>query len=188
MLTLKGKKTTLEEFSRKHLEDPRYMDWLRDLDVIATINRIEYMLPIDPAIVPEYVASLQASDTEAFFAILDENGEFVGTARIAHIDWRMGVGNIGVMIGDKQSWGKGLATDVVRTLADYAFNLLSLRKLISAPSGGNVGMCRCFEKVGFRREGCIRQDLLIRGEYFDRICYGMFRDEFEAANKDAESV
>ena len=50
MLTIHGEKTYLLEFGKQHLENPDYYSWLRDLDVIQGINRLEYLLSIDPIV------------------------------------------------------------------------------------------------------------------------------------------
>lgn len=177
MLTIHGEKINLVEFTDEHLANPRYYEWLRDLDVMMNVRKLDYLLPMKKEAVVDYVHDLQASDREAFFAIHTKDDVFIGTTRIAYIDWRLGTGDVGILIGEKNMWGKGLATDVVKTLAMYAFEVLSLRKLYSAPDAEHVAMCKCFEAVGFQKEGRIRKDILKNGVYHDRHYYGLFRDE-----------
>lgn len=186
MLTIEGLRTRLVEFSHALHNTDAYFCWLRDKDVMRNVNRLEYLLPISRDVVDRYVADMTVSDRDAFFAVhCKEDDAFIGTVRIAHIDWRLGIGDIGVLIGDRSYWGRGLATDAVRALVGYGFDYLSLRKLISHPTATNVAMCKCFEGVGFKREGRIRKSLLIGGEYQDAILYGIFRDEFRRKQKQA---
>jgi RimJ/RimL family protein N-acetyltransferase len=180
MLTLAGIRVRLVEFTAAIHNNEKYFGWLRDMEIMRNVNRLEYLLPISRDVVDRYVSDVTTSDREAFFAIESAVDDvFIGTIRIAHIDWRMGQGDIGVMIGDRGYWGRGLATDAVSTLVGYGFEVLSLRKMISHPTATNVAMCKCFERVGFRREGRIRKSLLIGGKYQDAILYGIFRNEFE---------
>jgi len=178
MLELTGRKVLLREFSKTHLEDPLYFGWLRDPEVMIPIYRLEYLMPMSIDAVRAYVESLWSSGRDCFFAIHDKaSGQFIGTQRIGHIDWRTGVGDIGVLIGDRGSWGKGYATDAVATACAYAFTTLSLRRLTAGTPASNQAMCRCFARLGFKEEGRLRGQLLIRGKYEDHVLFGLLAEE-----------
>lgn len=180
MLELIGHKVVLREFSRDHLNDPSYFQWLRDIEVVTPIYRLEYLLPMSPDVLRTYVESLWGSGRDCFFAVHDkESGKFVGTQRIGHIDWRSGIGDIGVLIGDRTCWGRGYATDAVRVACDYAFRILSLRKLTGGTPESNVAMHRCFGRIGFKEEGRLRKQLLIRGQHEDHVLYGLLKGELQ---------
>lgn len=180
MLELTGRKTILREFSRDHLDDPSYFQWLRDPEVAIPIYRLEYLLPLSKDAVRKYVESLWNSGRDCFFAIHEKGtGKFIGTQRIGHIDWRSGVGDIGVLIGDRASWGQGYATDAVRAACGYSFEVLSLRRLTGGTPASNEAMCRCFQRLGFREEGRLRNQLLIRGRHEDHVLYGILKEEFQ---------
>ena len=178
MIEIKGEKIILREFTREHLHHPNYFNWLRDVEVVPSIYRIEYMLNTDFAEVEEYYNNLVKNKQDMLFAIHKlEDDAFVGTQKIGHINWRTGLADMGVMIGDKTCWGKGIAKDAFRTAAKYAFEELSIRKLFGGTLSTNVAMCKCFESIGFKEEGRFRKQLLFKGEYVDHIAYGLFKDE-----------
>lgn len=180
MLELKGNKILLREFTKRNLKDPRYHAWLRDLDVVKTIGRLEYLLPIEFNEIKDYVDNLLHSKNDYFFAIYyKENNEFIGTQRIGHIDWRLRTADIGIMIGNKDYWGKGIAKDAVSIACKYAFKVLGLRKLTGGTAVSNPAMCKCFERLGFKLEGRLRKKLLIEGKYVDHMLYGVFKKEFK---------
>lgn len=184
MLILEGKEIILKEFTKDNLHDSRYFAWLRDIEVIRTIYRLEYLLPIQFSEVESYVENLQKSKNDCLFAIYyKKDNQFIGTQRIGHIDWRAGLADMGIMIGNRQYWGKGLATDALSVSCDYAFNELSLRKLTGGTPASNIAMYKCFEKIGFKREGSLRKNLLISGKYIDHYLYGLFRKEFRSYGK-----
>lgn len=179
-LELAGHKVVLREFSRDHLEDPRYFAWLRDPEVMLPVYRMEYLMPMSMETVRTYVESLWKSGRDCFFAIHEKaSGDFIGTQRIGHIDWRSGIGDIGILIGDRGAWGKGYATDAVATACAYAFRTLSLRRLTAGTPASNEAMCRCFRRLGFGEEGRLRQQLLLRGQYEDHVLFGLLKDEFQ---------
>jgi len=184
MPTLSGERVELRDFSPAHLDDPRYAGWLADPEVVKTIYRLEYLLPCPPEEIRDYASRLMRSRNDGFFAIhWREDGRFVGTLRIGHIDWRAGLGDIGILVGDRDFWGRGIATEAVALACDHSFRYLSLRKLTGGTPATNTAMCRCFERLGFRREGTLRRQLLLGGEFVDHALYGLFRDEFQGAKR-----
>lgn len=179
MLKIYGDKVILKEFTKENLYDERYFSWLRDIEIITQIYRLDYLLPLDFSNVEEYVKSLWNSKNDCFFAVYyKENDQFIGTIKIGHINWRTGIADLGIMIGEKDFRGKGLSEDIMICAIKYAFKTLSLRKLTGGTSALNVAMQKCFEKLGFIKEGVIRSQLLIDGEYIDHILYGIFKSEF----------
>lgn len=178
MLELTGEKVVLREFSKENLYDKRYQQWLRDLDVVTSIYRMEYLMPLDFSTIEKYVVDMLASDKDAFFAIYHRSSQmFIGTFRIGHINWRSGVGDVGIMIGDKEFWGQGLGKETLKLGIQYAFKTLSLRKLTGGTPRSNKSMCSCFEKAGFLQEGIKRKELLIAGNYDDHMLYGLLKEE-----------
>ena len=180
MLELTGRKIFLREFTQEHLNDPKYFGWLRELETVLPIYRVEYLLPLSFDSLRAYVESLWKSGRDAFFAIHDkDSGKFVGTQRIGHIDWRSGIADLGVLIGDRSCWGRGYATDAIHTACRYAFDTLSLRRLTGGTPASNDAMCRCFRRLGFHEEGRLRQQLLIRGRYDDHVLFGLLKEEHQ---------
>jgi|ERR1041385_3378848 RimJ/RimL family protein N-acetyltransferase len=188
MLRLDGEKIYLQEFAPENLADGRYHAWLRDLDVVRGIYRLEYLMPIQYSEIEEYANNLMQSETDCFFAIYAKaTDDFIGTLRIGHIDWRVGRGDIGILIGDKNYWGRGIATDAVNVACRYAFKELSLRRLTGGTISTNEAMCRCFERAGFKQEGRLREHLLVGGVLVDHVLFGLLKDEFIKRDDQGES-
>ena len=136
-------------------------------------------MPIQFSEVEKYVHTVLNSKNDCFFAIYHkETDEFIGTQRVGHIDWRAGIGDIGVLVGNKNYWGKGIATQAVDIACNYAFSVLSLRKLTGGTPDSNVAMCKCFERVGFKQEGRLRKQLLMQGTYCDHMLFGLLKDDY----------
>jgi len=179
MLELTGQHVLLREFTKDHLHDPAYFRWLRDLEVVIPIYRTEYLLPLQFDRVVAHVESLWKSGKDCLFAVHDcATGAFIGTQRIGHIDWRSGVGDIGVLIGERQFWGRGIATEAVSLACEHAFQTLSLRRLTGGTPASSEAMCRCFKRLGFKEEGRLRGQLLLRGKYEDHVLFGLLKDQF----------
>ncbi|UXY39816.1 GNAT family N-acetyltransferase [Streptomyces albidocamelliae] len=58
---------------------------------------------------------------------------------------------------DPTAHGRGLGTDAVRTLARHLIHECGYHRLIIDPAADNTVAIRCYEKVGFRPVGIMRQ-------------------------------
>lgn len=179
MFTLEGKISYLVPFEEKHLNDKNYLKWLRDYEVIKSINRLDYVCPVSFEAVKEYCERVIKSKNDIFLAIcLKENNKFIGTIKVNNINWYTRIADIGILIGEKKYWGKGVATDSVYAVSKYLFEILGMRKLTAGLMQINLAMQRVFEKLGFQVEGKLRKTDWFEGKYIDHIYMGCFRDEF----------
>ena len=87
------------------------------------------------------------------------------------------------------SWGfylvpglpRGNGTRLGRTALHFAFRELRLHKLSGEVLAHNDASLRFHEKLGFRREGVLRQHRLVNGEWQDYICFGLLAREWAAS-------
>ena len=75
------------------------------------------------------------------------------------------------------SWGRGYATDALRLAIAFAFETLDLARLEADIDPRNEASCRLVERVGFLREGLLRQRWHVAGEVTDSAMFGLLRDE-----------
>lgn len=181
-LRLEGRVTYLVPFSERHLRDPRYLSWLRDYEVAKTIGRPEFLTEISFKEIEGYFRRISQSENDLFFALhMRQDDVFIGTAKAGHIDRDAGIADIGIIIGSRDRWGQGLATDALQCLCAYMFGARGMRRLTAGAMAVNPAMIRVFEKLGFRREGTLRQHVPFEGGYTDHVLLGCFRDEFVSA-------
>lgn len=57
---------------------------------------------------------------------------------------------IGLLIGEKQYWNKGIGTEAVTLMLDYAFYTLEIPEVILAVKEGNINAIKLYEKLGFK--------------------------------------
>lgn len=77
-------------------------------------------------------------------------------------------------------WGRGYATEMLRPAIDFAFNVLDLERLEADIDPRNEASCRLVERVGFIREGLLRERWRVAGEVTDSAMYGLLRREYAA--------
>ncbi len=177
-----GKLTYISYFRDIHLNDPSYYEWVTDIEVVRYIGREEYLTKIPFSEVQQYVWDMWDNKFCEFLAVHEnENDKFVGTAKVNFMNdrgFKNRIADIGIMIGDKNSWGKGLATDVLRTVSNFAFKELGVHKLTAGAMSPNIAVIKAFKRIGFIEEGTLRQQLLKEdGEFCDHILLGCFKSE-----------
>lgn len=180
-MLIQGQRIHLVLFEQQHLIAPEYLGWLQDSNVVRYIGRDELLEGVSFPQIEDYVKQLWANRNCWFLAIYhSESGVFIGTAKINFFNERgrrNGLADVGMMIGEKDFWGQGLATDVLRTLSRFAFNELGARKLSAGAMSLNGAMINAFLRVGFTKEGCLRQHSWVEGGFCDHVIIGCLRGE-----------
>ncbi|MBK8799824.1 MAG: GNAT family N-acetyltransferase [Anaerolineales bacterium] len=80
---------------------------------------------------------------------------------------------------DGSAWGQGFATEAAGALLQWAFNTLDLNRVQSEADTRNAASGRVLEKLGFLREGTLRENCIVDGEASDSWVYGLLRREWE---------
>ena len=75
--------------------------------------------------------------------------------------------------------GKGIMTDCVAALTDYAFEMLNLNRVCIYCAVGNEKSRAIPTRLGFTQEGILREEQCLYGVYHDLAVYGMLRREWE---------
>jgi len=179
-LEIDGVITRLVPFAPRHRDDPDYLAWLRDPEVVRTLNLPDYLAaPVPAEAVRAYCDRVMASDTDLFFAIEARDPKaFVGTLKLGAVNALTRCADVGIMIGRRDLWGRGLATDAIAACCRWAFSAGGFRRLTAGAMAINPAMIRVFEGLGFRREGCFRLHDRIWDEYCDHIHLGCMAGEF----------
>jgi RimJ/RimL family protein N-acetyltransferase len=126
---ISGKKIYLRGLERLDLEG-EYFDWLNDREVTKFLNSGGF--PNTAEKMEEYYRNIVLSADNAMFAIIDKESDgHIGNIKLGPINWLMRIAPLGIMIGNKECWGKGYGTEAIRLVLGYAFNRLNLHKVIT---------------------------------------------------------
>ena len=122
----------------------------------------------------QYVESVQADASSRFFAIIEKaSAKHIGNVKIGHMQPVHRSADVGIIIGDKSSWGKGYATEALKLAAGYAKETLKLHKLWAGIYANNPGSVAAFRRAGFVEEGRFAQHWFSNGVYVDGIQMGL---------------
>ncbi len=111
---------------------------------------------------------------------LREGERFIGNGMIAFVDRYHRHCRLGISISDKTQWGKGIGKEALTAVIDFCFDVLDMHRIQAEIYAFNTRSIRLFEGLGFKREGCMRETVLKRGEFEDELMFGLLRPEWQA--------
>jgi RimJ/RimL family protein N-acetyltransferase len=85
---------------------------------------------------------------------------------------------VGLGIGEREFWGKGYGTDVMKVILRYGFTEVNLKRVTLIVFEYNPRAIRSYEKAGFRHEGRMRGVLNKEGRRWDMFTMGILREEW----------
>jgi len=92
---------------------------------------------------------LGGPEQQRVFVIENEESRPIGTCGLRGIERSTGTATLGIMIGEKQAWGRGYGTAAVKALLRHAFEELGLTEVRLSCHVDNTRALRCYEKSGF---------------------------------------
>ena len=160
---------TVSDFSDQYLEwlgNPEINRYLETRWTEQTRSTIEIFLK-----------EMEKSNNSVLFGIFLD-GKHVGNIKIGPVNWNHFYADVSYFIGDRNAWEQGLATEAVSLVTRFGFERLGLNKCKAGVYSGNPGSCRVLEKVGYRKEGCLRNELMGPDGWEDHLLYGYSREDF----------
>lgn len=163
----------LRQLSINDAEGP-YAMWVRDPEVIRYLE-IRFNPP-DQKQLRKYIQEMNSSaDNLVVGLVRKDTGMHIGNIRVGPIDKWHSRAAVGLMLGDRSSWGNGFASEALTAVTDFAFNVLELKKLYAGLYSPNRGVERAFEKAGYHVEAVRRAHAVLDGARIDVIEMAKFR-------------
>jgi RimJ/RimL family protein N-acetyltransferase len=140
-----------------------YHRWLNDFEVTRF-----YLDTPRPQTLEERVAwyeRLSAGDPHDIdFAICElATMRPIGRVGLEEISYQHCRASFGILIGEKECWGKGYGTEATRLTLDYGFHTLGLHNIMLSVSSANTAAIRAYARAGFRVIG-VRRECRREGE------------------------
>lgn len=107
---------------------------------------------------------------ETNFAICVEGNAVGGIGFVLHSDIERISAEIGYWLGEPY-WGRGIVTEALIAVTDYAIKTHYLRRVFAVPFAHNRGSARVLEKAGYTLEGRMRHSAFKDGQVIDQLLY-----------------
>ncbi len=132
-----------------------YVRWLNDPEINQYLESRHSYHTLDSCQL--FVAEMLKNKNQHLFGIfLKSNNTHIGNIKLGFIDPNHHTGQMGILIGEKQQWGKGFATEAIKELTNWGFKSLRLQKIEAGCYDENIGSLRAFLKAGYQVEGFLR--------------------------------
>jgi RimJ/RimL family protein N-acetyltransferase len=110
--------------------------------------------------------------------VLRDTNKLIGTVGLHNLSVSNGRAEIGYALG-RAYWGKGYMNEALTALIVHAFEVLNFRRLEADVDPRNTASVRSLERLGFQREGFLRERWHVEGELQDAFFYGLLKREWQ---------
>ena len=177
IINVRGEKVGLGPLDRSML--PLLTRWINNFQTNRT-------LAMDPRPMTygeeeQWFNRVTTNPGHVFFMIYDLNDTApVGSVNLFDIDHRHRTCELGIAIMEPDRRGKGLGTEAVRLITDYAIHVLEMHNVQLATYGYNWAGQRAYAKAGFKEYGRRREARLHNGRYWDIVYMDVIASEWES--------
>lgn len=172
---IRGKTVTLRAIESRDLVD--LQRWANDPSIQKLLGGWHF--PVSSRDQEQWFQSLSVNSPNQRFAIETSELGLIGTANLVSIDWQNGNAFHGMLLGDKNVRGKGLALDTVMTMMRYAFDECRLKRLDGDMIETNTTSIKFYiEKCGWKHEGVRRNWFFRQGRQWDKIMVGVTAEDY----------
>src|SRR5262249_36492363 len=121
--------------------------------------------------------SLRPGDDLVLGVAIRESGDLIGYVALREQDAASRHAKLSLRLGEPGEWGKGYGGEATRLLLRHAFATLNLHRVWLHVSAENTRAQRLYERLGFVREGVLRQHRFTEGRWRDTIVMGLLEGE-----------
>jgi ribosomal-protein-alanine N-acetyltransferase len=145
--------------SANHLSE-EYLTWMNDEDVIQHLESGGNYTYVK---LKQFLEKLD-SNPILFWAIhIKETNKHIGNIKIDPIDEKHRYGEYGILMGDKEEWGKGFAKEASIQVIKYCFSAaINLRKINLGVRSKNTSAFYLYKSIGFEIEGCLKKHVITK--------------------------
>jgi len=160
MISFESNRLRLRELTVENVSE-NYVSWLNDNEVNQYLESRFYKHSI--ADVERFVERINRESYNILLGVfIKKNMKHIGNIKIGPIDRYHNTASIGLLIGDKNEWGKGYASEAIQSVTKFSFDKLNLIKISASCYESNIGSKKAFEKSGYKIEGFLHNHVETR--------------------------
>lgn len=173
-MQITGNLVTLTPFEWSDLTST-YVEWLNDPMVVRFSN--QRFTTHTQESCEHYVRSFEGSPNLFFSIRLKETTKAIGTMT-AYVSAVHGTADMGILIGDRNAWGKGIGTDAWKSLLLWLLTSHGLRKVTAGTLNCNKAMLGLMLKSGMHHEATRRAQEIVEDSAQDILYFARFHDKY----------
>lgn len=174
-MSFKDKLVTLRAIEIDDLDSIH--QWSNDSDIWDKLGGWHF--PYSKVSTEKWIKNINNNDQfNQYFAIQTSNKKIIGTINIVNIDWKNRSATYGIMIGDKNSQGKGFAKSAMSIILRYLFEELGMVRIESDILDVNVRSLKFHKNNGWLVEGEKKYADFRGGVWHSKILIAFTIDEY----------
>jgi len=146
----------------------RYLPWGAWASIDVARERLE-----------RYVQAMVAGDIVRLLITAKADEAVLGDCTLFHLDGPCRRAEVGYSLA-AAAWGRGIVQEAVGELLRFGFEAMDLNRVEADIDPRNAASARSLERLGFVREGLLRERWIVEGEVSDSAIYGLLRRDWAA--------
>jgi RimJ/RimL family protein N-acetyltransferase len=170
---LEGKTVNLRVMEKDDL--PLFVEWVNKPEVFGEYNPLHQMSKTEAEKMLDNPSDIKP------FIIEKKDGSKIGFIVHFHV-LHLGTGTKQLEIGYSlipSERGKGFCSEAVKIMVDYLFLSKDIMRIQAQTDQRNGASQKVLEKAGFKKEGILRKNFFMRGEWTDDYIYSIIREEWK---------
>ncbi len=153
--------------TQRWINDPLISDIMGYLPVMSYENQINWY------------DNFKDDNTRFIFAICKlSNNEHIGNVGLGKINYISRHCMFNIFIADNSYKSKGIGTEATKLILEFAFNRLNMNKVYLQTSERFIEANKMYQKIGFKKEGVLREHYYSNGNYEDKVIYSILKREY----------
>ncbi|OTW72557.1 GNAT family N-acetyltransferase [Bacillus thuringiensis serovar roskildiensis] len=153
----------LETFNKSDFK--QLMGWIDSEEFLIQWSGNAFAYPLNEQQLENYIESL---NTLVFKVIDEESKKVVGHISLGQIDNINKSARIGkVLVGDTKMRGRSIGKHMMKAVLQIAFEELKLHRVTLGVYDFNTSAISCYEKIGFVKEGLLRESKKVGETYWN---------------------
>ncbi len=109
---------------------------------------------------------------------LRADDQIIGTTTLFRFDEQSRRAEIGYIL-NRRFWGKGFINEALSALVSFAFEKLNLNRIEADIEPRNTASIKTVERLGFQKEGILRERWIVGDDIQDSLFYGLLRKDWK---------
>ncbi|MCE3232072.1 MAG: speG [Rickettsiaceae bacterium] len=162
-----------------HADAPEYLEYMTDEDVIRYVP--EECIPRTLERVKEeidYSLDLFRYRRSIYWTLArKDNNKLIGSCGFNYWNRDHSRAEISYDL-HKKYWSKGIMTETVKAVLGFAFTRMELHRVEATVTPTNQGSLRVLKKLGFEKEGVLREQKLLHGKFHDAVMLSLLQKDY----------
>ena len=162
---------------------PILIDWAQDEKTLIEWCGPVFDFPLTIEQLQDYFSESAKHNPQRFIFKAVSGGKVCGMSELGAVNIKNETGSLCRIFVEESYRGKGIAELMISKVLEFGFDKLNLVRIELNVYSYNTPAIKCYEKLGFIREGIRRKSTKYQNEYWDSCFYALLKDEWRKTVK-----